>query len=184
MSSGRREYWIIFLYTLVKDGETSWQHPFLPPVKVKHRPVFGRTQQGGFLSVAASNYRQTVNIKENPSYSWEGSLCLCSHDALPSDAAALVNNWKAACCSFKLLQLHIQASFVSRRLCLPHPVTSSVYLSPRWRVSGEPHFCWPRQPDYKVEKRIPMNFVEIICLLHPAWLPRAPPKNTNTSTLK
>lgn len=100
MSSRRREYWIIFLYTLVKDGETSWQHPFLPPVKVKHRPVFGRTQQGGFLSVAASNYRQTANIKENPSYSWEGSLCLCSHDAPPSDAAALVNNWKAACCSF------------------------------------------------------------------------------------
>lgn len=146
MSSEGDEYWIIFLYTLVKAGEISRQHPFLPPVKVKHRPLFGRTQQGGFLSDAASNYRQTVNIKKNLSYSREGSACLRSHDAFPSDAAALVSNWKAACCSFSnwtapqtslapLPSLVCLAS-KTRHLCLPNSVTSSVYLSLRRGVSG------------------------------------------------
>lgn len=90
-------------YISLHPGQ-SWRNiltePVPSPVKVKHRPVFGRTKQGGFLSDAASNYRQTVNIKENLSYSKKGSACLCSHDAFPSDAAALASNWKAACCSF------------------------------------------------------------------------------------
>lgn len=122
-------------------------------VKMKHRPVFGRTQQGGFLSDAASNYRQTVNRKKNLSYPREGSACLCSHDLFPSDAAALVSNWKAACCSFSnwtapqtspapLPSLVCLAS-KTRRLGLPHPRTPSGYLSLRRRASGEPHFLLP-----------------------------------------
>lgn len=142
---------------------------FFPPVKMKHRPVFRTTQQGGFLSDAASNYRHTVNLKKkNLSYSKEGSACLCSHYSFPSDAAALVSNWKAACCSFSNwtapqtspapLPSLVRLASKTRRLCLPHPVTSPGYLSLRRRASGEPHFCCHHQPDWKVAQCSLMNF--------------------------
>lgn len=167
----------LYFFTPSSKLEKYLDSPFLHPVKMKHRPVFRTTQQGGFLSDAASNYRHTVNLKKkkkNLSYSKEGSACLCSHDSFPSDAAALVSNWKAACCSFSTwtapqtspapLPSLVCLASKTRRLCLPHPVTSSGYLSLRRRASGDPHFCCHHQPDWKVAKCNLMNLNNIILM--------------------